>query len=49
MLEAIISGLSGLIAGFAHLQWSNLVMMVIGCLLLYLGIKRILNPCFCSL
>jgi oxaloacetate decarboxylase beta subunit len=44
MLEAILSGLSGLIAGFGHLQWSNLVMMTIGCLLLYLGIKKGFEP-----
>jgi carboxybiotin decarboxylase len=44
MLEAILNGLFGLIAGFAHLQWSNLVMMVIGCLLLYLGIKKGFEP-----
>ncbi len=44
MLEAIISGLSGLIAGFAHFQLSNLVMIVIGCLLLYLGIKKDFEP-----
>lgn len=44
MLEAIISGLSGLIAGFSNLQWSNLVMIAIGCLLLYLGIKKDFEP-----
>ena len=44
MLEAILSGLSGLLAGFAHLQWSNLVMITIGCLLLYLGIKKDFEP-----
>ena len=44
MLEAVLSGLSGLIAGFGHLQWSNLVMMAIGCLLLYLGIKKDFEP-----
>ncbi|MEW6184497.1 MAG: sodium ion-translocating decarboxylase subunit beta [Thermodesulfobacteriota bacterium] len=44
MLETIYSGLTGLTAGFAGLQWSNLVMMVIGCLLLYLGIKKDFEP-----
>ncbi|OPY66400.1 MAG: Glutaconyl-CoA decarboxylase subunit beta [Syntrophorhabdus sp. PtaU1.Bin002] len=44
MTEAIISGLSGLTAGFAHLHWSNAVMMVIGAILLYLGIKKDFEP-----
>ncbi|HPU30350.1 MAG TPA: sodium ion-translocating decarboxylase subunit beta [Syntrophorhabdaceae bacterium] len=44
MLDAILSGLNGLIAGFASLHWSNLVMMVIGCFLLYLGIKKDFEP-----
>jgi oxaloacetate decarboxylase beta subunit len=44
MTEAIVSGLSGLTAGFAHLHWSNLVMMAIGAILLYLGIKKDFEP-----
>lgn len=44
MVEAIANGLGGLIAGFAHLHWSNLVMMVIGALLLWLGIKKDCEP-----
>ena len=44
MLEAILNGLSGLVAGFGHLQWSNLVMIIVGCLLLYLGIKKDFEP-----
>ncbi len=44
MLEAILSGLSGLVAGFMYLQWSNLVMICTGCLLLYLGIKKDFEP-----
>ncbi len=44
MLEAIGSGLSGLIAGFTHLHWSNPVMIVVGCVLLYLGIKKDFEP-----
>jgi oxaloacetate decarboxylase beta subunit len=44
MLEAIVAGLSGLIAGFIGLQWSNLVMIAIGGLLLYLGIKKDFEP-----
>jgi sodium ion-translocating decarboxylase beta subunit len=44
MSEAIVSGLYGLIAGFVHLHWSNPIMMVIGGLLLYLGIKKDFEP-----
>jgi sodium ion-translocating decarboxylase beta subunit len=44
MLEAIVNGLSGLIAGTMHLQWANLVMIAIGGLLLYLGIKKDFEP-----
>ncbi len=44
MLEAIGAGFSGLIEGFLHLHWSNPVMMGIGCILLYLGIKKGFEP-----
>ncbi len=44
MGEAIVSGLGGLIAGFANLQWAHLVMIAIGCILLYLGIKKDCEP-----
>lgn len=44
MLEAVINGLSGLIAGSLNLHWSNVVMMFIGSLLLYLGIKKDCEP-----
>jgi oxaloacetate decarboxylase beta subunit len=44
MENAILSGLTGLVSGFANLEWSNLVMMAIGCLLLYLGIKKDFEP-----
>jgi sodium ion-translocating decarboxylase beta subunit len=44
MLEAIEGGLYGLIAGFVHLHWSNPIMIVVGCLLLYLGIKKDFEP-----
>src|SRR5512136_706542 len=40
MLDAIGGGLNGLIAGFANLHWSNPIMIAVGCLLLYLGIKK---------
>lgn len=44
MWEAIVSGLSGLVIGFLHLHWSNPIMIVIGCVLLYLGIKKDFEP-----
>jgi oxaloacetate decarboxylase beta subunit len=44
MLEAILGGLQGLIAGFTHLHWSNPIMIVVGCVLLYLGIKKGFEP-----
>ena len=44
MWEAIINGLSGLIAGFQHLHWSNPIMIVVGSVLLYLGIKKDFEP-----
>jgi Na+-transporting methylmalonyl-CoA/oxaloacetate decarboxylase beta subunit len=44
MTEAIMSGLSGLVAGSMNLHWSNVVMIVIGGILLYLGIKKDFEP-----
>lgn len=44
MFEAIVNGLSGLGAGVVHLHWSNPVMIAVGCLLLYLGIKKDVEP-----
>jgi carboxybiotin decarboxylase len=44
MFDAIVNGLSGLVAGFTHLHWSNPVMIAVGCLLLYLGIKKDVEP-----
>jgi oxaloacetate decarboxylase beta subunit len=44
MFEAIVNGLSGLGTGFVNLHWSNLVMIAVGCLLLYLGIKKDVEP-----
>ena len=44
MLDAIQGGLNGLIAGFANLHWSNPIMIMVGCLLLYLGIKKDFEP-----
>jgi len=44
MVDAILSGLSGLVAGCAALHWSNVLMMIIGGVLLYLGIKKDFEP-----
>ena len=44
MLNHIISGLNGLGAGLVHLDWSNVVMILIGCLLLFLAIKKDVEP-----
>jgi sodium ion-translocating decarboxylase beta subunit len=44
MVDAILSGLSGLVAGCAALHWSNVLMMIIGGILLYLGIKKDFEP-----
>jgi len=44
MLDAIMSGLNGLVAGFIHLHWSNPVMILVGLILLYLGIKKGFEP-----
>jgi len=44
MLDAIINGMNGLVAGFVNLHWSNPVMIIVGLLLLYLGIKKGFEP-----
>jgi sodium ion-translocating decarboxylase beta subunit len=44
LVEAITKGLYGLIAGFANLHWSNPVMIIVGLVLLYLGIKKDFEP-----
>ena len=44
MFDVISHGLYGLIAGFANLHWSNPIMIGLGCLLLYLGIKKDIEP-----
>jgi len=44
MFEAIVNGLSGLTASFAHLHWSNPVMIAVGCLFLYLAIQKDVEP-----
>jgi len=44
MEEAIIGGLQGLINGFVHLDWRSIVMIFVGLLLLWLGIKKDCEP-----
>jgi oxaloacetate decarboxylase beta subunit len=44
MFDAILNGLSGLGAGIANFHWSNPVMIGVGCVLLYLGIKKDVEP-----
>src|SRR5512137_2737252 len=44
MLEAIGSGLYGLVAGFTSIHWSNPIMIFVGLALLYLGIKKDIEP-----
>jgi sodium ion-translocating decarboxylase beta subunit len=40
----ITDGLMSLLSGFGNLQWSNGVMILVGCALLYLGIKKDMEP-----
>ena len=44
MEQAIIGGLQGLISGFLHLDWRSVVMIIVGCVLLWLGIKKDCEP-----
>ncbi len=44
MLEAIGSGLYGLAAGVTSIHWSNPIMIITGLVLLYLGIKKDIEP-----
>ncbi len=44
MIGTIGKGLYGLIDGFANLHWSNPVMIVVGLVLLYLAIKKDIEP-----
>ena len=46
MAEAIINGLSGLVVGFPELvlNWRNLIMLFVGFVLLWLGIKKDCEP-----
>ena len=40
----IIDGLLSLLTGFGNFQWTNGVMILVGCALLYLGIKKDMEP-----
>jgi oxaloacetate decarboxylase beta subunit len=44
MIDAFISGLSSLIMGLGLLTIENIIMMAVGCVLLYLGIKKDYEP-----
>ena len=44
MVDAILGGLTGLIAGVSALHWSHVVMIAVGSILLYLGIKKDFEP-----
>ncbi|MFQ5850190.1 MAG: sodium ion-translocating decarboxylase subunit beta [Candidatus Binatia bacterium] len=44
MESAIVPGVQGLLVGFAHLELGQLLMMLIGSLLLYLGIRKGFEP-----
>jgi sodium ion-translocating decarboxylase beta subunit len=44
VVDAIVNGLSSLVEGFVNLHWSNPIMIGFGCLLLYLAIKKDVEP-----
>ncbi len=44
MIETIGKGLYGLVDGFANLHWTNGVMMIVGLVLLYLAVKKDIEP-----
>ena len=44
MEQAILSGLYGLVNSFLHLDWRSIVMIIIGLILLWLGIKKDCEP-----
>jgi carboxybiotin decarboxylase len=44
MAEVFLNGFSGLAAGFINLQLANVIMMAVGGVLLYLGIKKDFEP-----
>ena len=40
----IIDGLVSLLTGFGNFEWTHGVMIMVGCALLYLGIKKDMEP-----
>jgi sodium ion-translocating decarboxylase beta subunit len=43
-MDVFISALSSLIQGFASLTWQSAIMILLGCLLIYLGVARKFEP-----
>jgi sodium ion-translocating decarboxylase beta subunit len=43
-MDVFISALSSLVQGFASLTWQSAIMLLLGCLLLYLGVARKFEP-----
>jgi len=43
-MDVLISALSSLVQGFASLTWQSVIMILLGCLLLYLGIAKKFEP-----
>lgn len=43
-MDVLISALSSLVQGFASLTWQSAIMILLGCLLLYLGVARKFEP-----
>jgi Na+-transporting methylmalonyl-CoA/oxaloacetate decarboxylase beta subunit len=41
---SIIEALGSLFVGFGTFEWTNGVMILVGCVLLYLGIKKGMEP-----
>ncbi|MDD5039131.1 MAG: sodium ion-translocating decarboxylase subunit beta, partial [Dehalococcoidales bacterium] len=43
-MEVWLSALTSLAQGFIHLGWQNIVMILLGCALLYLAVGRNIEP-----
>ena len=43
-MDVLVSALSSLVQGFASLTWQGVVMILLGCVLLYLGVARKFEP-----
>jgi oxaloacetate decarboxylase beta subunit len=43
-MDVFISALSSLVQGFANLTWQSAIMILLGCVLLYLGVARKFEP-----